>query len=119
MNNQSETIKRLSFENYIWIIYIVIAIGNIFGDELIKKSITNHDEKCNNLANHIFTISLIITILIYFYFLERNIYDYQKHKNSKAYQIRLFGSILTFVGIICFLYFQLNVSKENDTVSSI
>lgn len=119
MNNENETIKRLTFENYIWVIYIVIAIGNIFGDELIKKSITEHDNKSNNLANHLFTISLIITILIYFYFLERNIYDYKKHFNSKAYKIRLFGSILTFVGIICFLYFQLTVSTENDSVSSI
>jgi len=39
MNEETEIINRLSFENYIWVIYILIAIGNIVGDELIKSSI--------------------------------------------------------------------------------
>ena len=39
MNNNGEKIKELTLENYIWGIYIIIAFVNIYGDELIKKSI--------------------------------------------------------------------------------
>ena len=43
MNN--DKIKELTFENYIWVIYIVVAIVNIYGDELIKKSIIENIER--------------------------------------------------------------------------
>lgn len=118
MNEQSETINRLTFENYIWVIYILISIGNIVGDELIKNSITTHDQKKDSLAKNIFTISLIITIIIYLYFLDRNYKDYQSHHNN-TYEIRLLGSILTFTGILCFLYFQIKTTTSSDSVSSI
>lgn len=119
MNEQEEIINRLTFENYIWAIYIVIAISSIIGDELIKKSITEHDQKKDRLAKDIFTIGLIITILIYLYFLSRNYHDYQSHENEKAYEIRYLGSILMISGILCLLYFQLKTSYSSDTVSSI
>lgn len=119
MNEQEEIINRLTFENYIWAVYIVIAISSIIGDELIKKSITEHDQKKDRLAKDIFTIGLIITILIYLYFLSRNYHDYQSHKSEKAYEMRYLGSILMISGILCFLYFQLKTSYSSDTVSSI
>lgn len=119
MNEQEETIKRLSFENYIWVIYIFIAIGNIVGDELIKKSIIEHDEASDKLAKNIFTISLVITVIIYLYFLARNYSDKEKHQDDDVYEIRFIGSIFLIVGILCFLYFQIKTSYSNDTVSSI
>lgn len=119
MNEQEELIKRLSFENWIWAIYIVVAIFSIYGDELIKKSIQHHDKKANESAQKIFLGVLIITILIYFYFLSRNYKDLEKHPNEKEYQVRFLGSILVISGVICFLYFQLNVTNETDSLSSI
>lgn len=119
MNEQNEIINRLTFENYIWGIYILIAIANIVGDELIKSSITKHERDKDTMAKNIFTISLIITIIIYIYFLSRNYQDYQRHKNNKAYEIRFFGSILMISGILCFLYFQIKTTTTTDTVSSI
>lgn len=119
MNEQTETINRLTFENYIWIIFIIIAIGNIVGDELIKKSITEHDKEKDSLAKNIFIISLIVTLLIYFYFLSRNHHDYQIHKGDTDYEIRFFGSIFTVVGVLCFLYFQIKTTTSSDSVSSI
>jgi len=118
MNEETEIINRLSFENYIWVIYILIAIGNIVGDELIKSSIIEHNQKKDSLAKNLFTISLVITIAIYIYFLDRNYTDYEKHHNT-AYEIRLLGSILTFLGILCFLYFQIKTTTIDDSVSSI
>ena len=119
MNEQNEMINRLTFENYIWVIYIFIAIGNIVGDELIESSITDNDKEKDKLAKDIFTISLIITVIIYLYFFSRNYKDYQGHKNSKAYELRFLGSILMISGILCFLYFQIKTSYSSDTVSSI
>lgn len=119
MNKQTEIINQLTFENYIWIIYVVIAIGNIVGDELIKKSISKNDKKADTIAKNIFTTSLIITIIIYIYFLNRNYKDIEKHNNSKEYKVRYLGSILTFIGLFCFLYFQIKITTVDDTVSSI
>ena len=106
MNEQNEMINRLTFENYIWVIYIFIAI-------------TDNDKEKDKLAKDIFTISLIITVIIYLYFFSRNYKDYQGHKNSKAYELRFLGSILMISGILCFLYFQIKTSYSSDTVSSI
>ena len=53
MNNEN-IIKRLSFENVIWAIYIVIALFNIYGDELIKESITLNDKEKDKEAKDIF-----------------------------------------------------------------
>lgn len=119
MNEQEELIKRLSFENWIWVIYIVVAIFSIYGDELIKKSIREHDKKANELAKKVFLGILITTILIYLYFLARNYEDLRKHPNEKEYQVRFLGSILVIAGVVCFLYFQLNVSDEEDSLSDI
>lgn len=66
MNN--DKIKELTFENYIWVIYIVVAIVNIYGDELIKKSIIEKDFQANKEAMKIFKSILIINIIIYFTF---------------------------------------------------
>jgi len=119
MNEQEETVKRLRFENYIWVVYIVIAVGNIIGDELIRKSILQGDKQSDQLAKKIFSISLIVTLLIYFYFLSRNYNDYEKHKNEEAYYIRFLGSIFVLIGTLCFLYFQYKTTQDEDTVSNI
>lgn len=119
MNEQTNTINRLTIENYIWGIFIVIAIVNIVGDQLIKESVVEHNQEKDSLAKNIFTISLIVTLFIYLYFLSRNYKDYQGHKEDEAYEIRFFGSVFTIIGILCFLYFQIKTATSSDSVSSI
>ncbi len=118
MNEQNKIINQLKFENYIWLIFIIISIGNIIGDELIIDSTTTNNKKKDSLAKDIFSLTLIVTIIIYIYFLARNYNDYKKHHN-KDYEIRLFGSILMICGILCFLYFQIKTTSDSNTVSSI
>ena len=43
MDNSEQIVKRLSFENIIWVIFIIVSIIDIYGDELLKKSITNNN----------------------------------------------------------------------------
>lgn len=121
MNKSEAVIKRLRFENYIWIVYLVIALGNIWADELIVKSIEEHEERYDKLAKIIFLISLIVTLVIYIYFLNRNYNDYVNSniKNKKNYEIRFLGSIFVFVGTFCFLYFIIKMPSVEESVSNI
>ena len=121
MNKSGAVIKRLRFENYIWVIYLVIALGNIWADELIIKSIEEHENKYDKLAKIIFLISLIVTLIIYVYFLNRNYNDYinSNEKNKKTYEIRFLGSIFVFVGTFCFLYFIIKMPSVEESISNI
>lgn len=119
MNDNGEKIKELTFENYIWLLYIGIAIVNIYGDELIKKSIVEKDSSANREAMKIFKGILIINIGIYFYFLWRNYRDFKRYENDKKYLVRMIGSILVLAGTFCFFYFQENLSVESESISNI
>ena len=50
MNDNKKKIERLTIENYIWAVYIVIAFLNIYGDELVKKHLRSNDDVENKKA---------------------------------------------------------------------
>lgn len=118
MNEDNELIKRLSFENIIWITFIIVSVFDIYGDELIKASVRENNPAARKKADNLFLFVALISILVYIYFFYRNYADYKKHPN-KNYEIRLFGSILVLIGTLCLLYFQLNNSKGVDLPSNI
>lgn len=107
MNINSE-IFRLNFEDFLWSIFIILAVLNIQGDYDEKKYIYSHNEFFRNESNSIFTLTLTITFFIYLYFLVRNynfyiqVPSYQK----QAYLIRLYGSAFLVAGVCLLLYFQ-------------
>ncbi|MBQ2639941.1 MAG: hypothetical protein IJF92_04170 [Bacilli bacterium] len=117
MKNNSLIIKRLTFENYIWLAFIIISALDIYADELIKKDLLYNDKKSKEKADKLFLGLTALSMLIYLYFLARNFYDYKKY-NSKSYQVRLIGSIFILIGTICFLYFQIT-TKQQDSSSNI
>lgn len=119
MNNDVENIvKRLRFEDLIWISFIVISILDIYGDSLIRKSLLRKDQEANKKANHLFLGIISFSILIYVYFFARNYYDYKKYK-TKSYEVRMVGSILVLLGTFCLFYFQLTNTQEVDSTSVI
>lgn len=118
MNSDDELIKRLSFENYIWITFIVISLVDIYGDELFKRSIWGNDIEAKRKAKNLFLFVALISILIYVYFFYRNYTDYRKYCN-KFYEVRLFGSIFILVGALCLVYFQLYNTEEIELPSNI
>lgn len=120
MNEEEiEKLKSLTADNYIWVAYILLAIANIYGDELIRKSITEHDGELNKKALKLFREIVVINLIIYLYFLNRNYKDLKRHDYDKNYLVRLFGSILVFAGTICFLYFQYSISSEDESLSNV
>ena len=43
-----DDISRLNFENYIWIIFAILAFLNIFGDKQLKKFIITGSKNYEN-----------------------------------------------------------------------
>ncbi len=119
MNKDVENmVKRLSFENLIWIGFIIISALDIYGDELLKKDLLYNDKKARDKANKLFCKLIAFSVLVYFYFFIRNYSDYKKHHN-KSYKIRLIGSIFILIGSICLLYFQTTTSNSTDSPSNV
>lgn len=119
MNDNKKRIERLTIENYIWAIYIVIAFLNIYGDELVKKNLRFNDGVANKKALNLFRKIIIANIVIYLYFLGRNYIELKENNYDKKHLIRFIGSILVFVGTLCFFYFQSSISTEDDSLSNI
>ena len=113
MNIFSDDTKRLRFEDYVWIVFIILCIGNIVGNENEIKYINLNDKFYKYNADKIFDTVLSITLIIYAYFLIRNYDAYKKVEDSKKklYLVKLFGSTFVLVGSICLIYFQKNQSS--------
>ena len=107
MNIDSE-LFRLDFEGFLWVIFIGLAILNIYGDYDEKKYIESHYDFYDKEANHIFTLTLTITFFIYLYFLVRNYRNYMRVPSyqKEAYLIRLFGSCFFVADVFLLLVFQ-------------
>lgn len=118
MNNDEQLIKRLQFENFIWIAFIIISAIDIYGDELIKKSIVESNQELRLKAENLFVFVALISILVYIYFFCRNYYEY-KEKRCTIYEIRLIGSLLILTGTLLLLYFQLFNNKDLELPSNI
>ena len=108
-----DQIKRLRFEDILWLIFVFLAFINIYGDELQIKFLNTNNKNLEKKANDAFTFTLIVTFFIYIYFFLRN---YNAFKNVSAKQkslltIKVLGSALLIAGIICLIYFQ----RKNST----
>lgn len=105
-----DEIKRLDFENIIWVLFIITSLLNIFGDNLEKDYLINKDSRKEIAAKKIFIFNLLVALGVYLYFFIRNYSTMIDKKGTKEYQlnqIRVFGSLLFIIGTLCLLYFQL------------
>ena len=118
MNKNDDLVKRLNFENFIWIIFIVVSVIDIYGDELIKKGVKENNKEAQRKAENLFLGVALISILVYIYFFYRNYIDYKNHCN-KYYEVRLFGSALILIGTLCLIYFLLYNSTDIELPSNI
>ena len=109
-SSNTNELKRLNFEDALWIIFAILCFLNVFGDylekEYLKTDINNYDKQ----SNEVFTFTLIVTLFIYIYFFLRNynIYKNVSQQQKSLYSIKVMGSVFLIAGVICLLYFQKN-----------
>lgn len=115
--NDFDEIKRLNFEDLLWIAFIFLSIMNIYGDYNEKEYLKTNSKNYKNQANNIFEFTLIVTFFIYIYFLIRNYNALEKatEEQKNLYTIKLLGSSLLIAGVLCLLYFQ---RKQRDFTGS-
>lgn len=103
-------IKRLEFEDFLWVVFAIISIINIYGDYNEKEYLKTNNKTFENKSNKIFEFTLTIALLIYIYFFSRNYNAYKESTIEKRnlYTIKLLGSSLLIAGVLCLLYFQKN-----------
>ena len=110
-------IKRLNFEDYIWIVFAILAFLNIYGDNLQKEFLKSNNKKYETKANDVFLFVLIIGFFIYLYFFYRNyrIFLKTKDEDKGLFIIKLIGSAFLISGSICLIYFQY---KQTDFIGT-
>ena len=111
-------IERLNFEDMLWIIFIILSIANIVGNNYQKRYVSSDIQEYEDCANNISIKVLSILIFIYLYFFFRN-YNMYSNKDNPSLEdlIKVIGSFLFVLGTLCLLYFQVN-SKDNFIGSS-
>lgn len=110
MNNK---LNSILIDEIIIIIFIIMNIISLYADELEKDYLYTKNINNLNISNKIAIYTLIITLIIYVYFLYLNYKDYIKYKTS-IYETRLIGSILIVIGLYCLIYFRIN--NKNLTI---
>ena len=110
MRTIENELNRLNFEDWLFIIIITLSLVNIFSDWLQKKYLETNNREYLKESSIIFTITLIITVFVYLYFVKRNynLYKDSSPENITIYKIKLLGSILLVIGVILLIYFQIN-----------
>lgn len=110
MNNIEKELRRLRFEDMLWIIFAILSFINVYGDNIQEKNLYINSSILEKKSNDVFIFTLIITFLIYIYFFIRNYNSYKEvpEKQKDIYTIKILGSSFLIAGIICLIYFQTN-----------
>lgn len=119
--NNSNKIHELKIDEAIWIIFILLSIANIFGDECEKKYYQFDSFKDEEKAKLIFLISLVISFLVYCYMdyqkLEKYYVAKRKGDDTTICGLRLIGGTLVVVSTLLFLYCQvMEKSPQNPSI---
>lgn len=113
MKTIEEEINRLNFEDWLFIIVIILTILNIYGDQIQKQYIKTNNKDYLTKSTCIFLFVLIVSSFIYLYFVKRNynIYKNASPNEKKVLSIKLLGSVLLYIGILLLIYFQIKDSN--------
>ena len=111
--NDIDEIKRLNFEDIIWIVFIILSILNLFANKYQKDYVVSNKQYYEDRANNISIFVLTILFIIYLYFFYRNYNMYNNKDNpSDVDRIKVIGSLFFIIGSLCLLYFKIN-SDDN------
>lgn len=77
--NIFDEIKRLKFEDLLWIIFALLSMMNVYKDYNEEAFLETNNDYFKDKSNNILGMTLLITLLIYIYFFNRN---YNAYKNA-------------------------------------
>ncbi|MCI9279698.1 MAG: hypothetical protein HFJ02_02740 [Bacilli bacterium] len=97
----NETFNEVRVEDYIWIIYIFLAIFALVSNHYEKEYLKKHEKKDENIFRTINTEIFIVTFIIYIYFAYINFKHIKRlNRNSSLKEI-----ILANAGLVAALLF--------------
>lgn len=106
-----ERVSELVIDEWIWVVFIILSTLNITGDEWEKKYCYNHSVEEKARAKKIFSLTVFVSFLIYFYLAYKNCCKYQKakytNKDTNLIGTRCLASILVVIASSLFLTAQL------------
>jgi len=113
-NYEENEIKRLNFENLLWVIFIILSILNIVSNNNQKEYVVSKNQYYEDRANNISMFVLTVLLFVYLYFFTRNYRMYKNKVNNATREdfVKVMGSIFFIIGTLCLLYFQVN-SDDN------
>lgn len=118
--NIIKEIEDLNLDQSLSGIFILLSITTIIGDEFVKKYYITREPSSYKTAKKLFISALIVSLLIYLFFLRNSKNDYYEklinREESFPHLVRLIGSILLVVGIACLLYFQITDDELTGVV---
>lgn len=116
----SENLKEVRTEDYIWYIYIFLAVFALISNHYEKDYLKTHNKKDESIFRTINTEIFIVTFIIYLYFLYIN-YKHIKRldSNSSPKQVLLanlglISAILFLIGGGISLYISIVGDDEDD-----
>ena len=103
-----ERVSELVIDEWIWIIFIVLSVLNISGDEIEKNYCYYHEQKDKERSKKIFIFTVFVSLLIYLYLAYNNCKKYnmakEKHEDLSNCSIRRLASILVVTASSLYLY---------------
>lgn len=116
----SENFNEVRIEDYIWIIYIFLAIFALVSNHFEKEYLKKHEKKDENIFRTINTEIFIVTFIIYLYFTYIN-YKHIKRldPNSSPKEILLanaglVSAILFLIGGGIALWISIHSEDDDD-----
>ena len=117
---ENNELREVTINEWIWIIFVLLSLLNIYGDELEKISIKEkhiHDKNAKN----IFLLTSSVGLIIYLYF---TINSYkklkqsrEKNKNCETQEINFLGQSLVLIGAALLIYS--NLKNKNQIITEI
>lgn len=110
-------LKKLDFENALFILFIFLCFTNIDANNKTKEYIKTGDVNFKKEANDMFVLTISVSIFIYLYYFNRNynIYKNASKNNKKLLEVKVYGSLLLVIGAVLLLYFQ---KKQTSFIDS-
>lgn len=111
-SNINRRLDRLRTEDYIWYIYVFIAVFALISNKYEKSYVVTKKREDFEKYHTINETLFVVALLIYLYFLYAN-YEQYKEKRDSLTWLNLIVSILFIIGGVIALYVE--VSSNGDT----